>query len=146
MDVFGQLKRKQMKNLILSTLLITLSYTSFSQTVIDTTSIRLAEPVVKLVIKDLIKGDASEREAVVLSDVIKMKTVQITKQDTIILSLNLQLDNFRKAFQLENDKFDTSQKLSKELQQALKKANRQKKLYKIGSIVGAVAVGILIVQ
>lgn len=143
---FGQLKKKQMRNLIVSILLIMLSFTGFSQTVTDSTSIRLTEPVAKLVIKDLVTGDAAKKEGVVLSDIIKSKDLKISKQDTIILNLNLQISNFNKAINLQDDKFKTSQELSKELEVALKKAQRQTKLYKIGTIVGGVALGILVIQ
>jgi len=143
---FGQLKKKQMRNLIVSILLTMLSFTGFSQTVTDSTSIRLTEPVAKLVIKDLVTGDAAKKEGVVLSDIIKSKDLKISKQDTIILNLNLQISNFNKAINLQDDKFKTSQELSKELEVALKKAQRQTKLYKIGTIVGGVALGILVIQ
>lgn len=143
---FGQLKKKQMRNLIVSILLTMLSFTGFSQTVTDSTSIRLTEPVAKLVIKDLVTGDAAKKEGVVLSDIIKSKDVKISKQDTIILNLNLQISNFNEAINLQDDKFKTSQELSKELEVALKKAKRQAKLYKIGTIVGGVALGILVIQ
>ena len=146
MEEFGQLKKKQMRNLIVSTLLIMLSFTGFSQTVIDSTSIRLTEPVAKLVIKDLVTGDAAIKEGTVLNDIIAEKNTTISKKDTIISNLNLQILNFNKAISLQDEKFSTSQKLSKELETALKKSKRQTKLYKIGTIVGGVAVGILILK
>ena len=50
-----------------------LSFTSFSQTATDSTSIQLEVPVVKLVIKDLVTGDAAKEERIVLSDIIANK-------------------------------------------------------------------------
>ena len=146
MEEFGQLKKKQMRNLIVSTLLIMLSFTSFSQSVTDSTSIQLEVPVVKLVIKDLVTGDAAKEERIVLSDIIANKNITISKQDTIISNLNLQIKNFNNAIKLQDQKFLTSQKLSQELEVALKKSKRQTKLYKIGTIVGGVAIGILIIK
>ena len=146
MEEFGQLKKKQMRNLIVSILLIMLSFTSFSQTATDSTSIQLEVPVVKLVIKDLVTGDAAKEERIVLSDIIANKNITISKQDTIISNLNLQIKNFNNAIKLQDQKFLTSQKLSQELEVALKRSKRQTKLYKIGTIVGGVAIGILIIK
>ena len=103
-------------------------------------------PVVKLVIKDLVTGDAAKEESIVLSDIIANKNITISKQDTIISNLNLQIKNFNNAIKLQDQKFLTSQKLSQELEVALKKSKRQTKLYKIGTIVGGVAIGILIIK
>ena len=103
-------------------------------------------PVVKLVIKDLVTGDAAKEERIVLSDIIANKNITISKQDTIISNLNLQIKNFNNAIKLQDQKFLTSQKLSQELEVALKKSKRQTKLYKIGTIVGGVAIGILIIK
>lgn len=103
-------------------------------------------PVVKLVIKDLVTGDAAKEERIVLSDIIANKNITISKQDTIISNLNLQIKNFNNAITLQDQKFLTSQKLSQELEVALKKSKRQTKLYKIGTIVGGVAIGILIIK
>ena len=74
------------------------------------------------------------------------KNITISKQDTIISNLNLQIKNFNNAIKLQDQKFLTSQKLSQELEVALKKSKRQTKLYKIGTIVGGVAIGILIIK
>jgi len=106
----------------------------------------LTEPVAKLVIKDLVTGDAAKKEGIVLNDIIVEKNTTISKKDTIISNLNLQILNFNKAINLQDKKFSTSQKLSKELEVALKKSKRQTKLYKIGTIVGGVAIGILIIK
>ncbi len=103
-------------------------------------------PVVKLVIKDLVTGDAAKEERIVLSDIIANKNITISKQDTIISNLNLQIKNFNNAIKLQDQKFLTSQKLSQELEVALKRSKRQTKLYKIGTIVGGVAIGILIIK
>ena len=103
-------------------------------------------PVVKLVIKDLVTGDAAKEERIVLSDIIANKNITISKQDTIISNLNLQIKNFNNAIKLQDQKFLTSQKLSQELEVALKRSKRQTKLYKIRTIVGGVAIGILIIK
>ena len=57
-----------MKKLLLLILLVTLSFTSFSQNVTDSTSIQLEVPVAKLVIKDLISGDGAKEELKINSE------------------------------------------------------------------------------
>ena len=100
----------------------------------------------KLVIKDLVTGDAAKEESIVLSDIIANKNITISKQDTIISNLNLQIKNFNNAIKLQDQKFLTSQKLSQELEVALKKSKRQTKLYKIGTIVGGTGTLLLLIQ
>ena len=74
-----------MKNLMLLTITLMMSFTSFSQSVTDSTTIQLKKPIVKLVIKDLIKGDAAKKEVVVFNDIIKQQEIQLTTKDTIII-------------------------------------------------------------
>ena len=53
-----------MKKLMLLILLMMTSLLGFSQSVTDSTSIRLKKPIVKLVIKDLILGDGAKKELI----------------------------------------------------------------------------------
>ena len=51
-------------------------------------------PIVKLVIKDLINGDAAKEELIVLDTILHHKDIQLNVKDTIILNLNSQIANF----------------------------------------------------
>ena len=64
-----------MRKLIMLILIGMMSYNSFSQNVIDSTSIQLKKPIVRLVIKDLIIGDSFKKE---LS--LKGSQLEFTKQ------------------------------------------------------------------
>ena len=92
------------------------------------------------------RWSADKESLKVINKLIANKNITISKQDTIISNLNLQIKNFNNAIKLQDQKFLTSQKLSQELEVALKRAKRQTKLYKIGTIVGGVAIGILIIK
>ena len=59
---------KLVKKLMLLIVLMMMSWKSFSQNVIDSTSIQLKKPVAKLVIKDLITGDGAKNELALTLD------------------------------------------------------------------------------
>ena len=139
MEAYTELKKKQMRNLMLLTITLMMSFTSFSQSVTDSTTIRLKKPIVKLVIKDLIKGDAAKKEVVVFNDIIKQQQLQLFKKDTIILTLNKQIVNFESIISTKSNQTNLAQELNAELEKALKKQKRRTFLYKVGTGVGAVA-------
>ena len=146
MEVYTELKKKQMKNLMLLTITLMMSFTSFSQTVTDSTTIRLKKPIVKLVIKDLIKGDAAKKEVVVFNDIIKQQELQLFKKDTIIFTLNSKITNFETIISTKSNQTLLAQELNAELEKALKKQKRRTFLYKVGTGVGAVATLLLLVK
>ena len=76
--------------------------------------------IVKEVIKDLIKGDASQKEVVVLNDVIAQKGIQLTAKDTIIATLNTKIINFESILLTKNQQQSLNTKLNEDLQKALK--------------------------
>ena len=127
-----------MKRLVLLIILIMMNFTSFSQTDTDSTSIRLEVPIAKLVIKDLINGDAAKEELIVLDTIIHHKDIQLNVKDTIILNLNQQIDNFNKIITTKDKQKEIQKNLQKDLEKALKKAKRREFLYKVGTIAGGV--------
>ena len=135
-----------MKNLMLLTITLMMSFTSFSQSVTDSTTIQLKKPIVKLVIKDLIKGDAAKKEVVVFNDIIKQQQIQLFKKDTIILTLNKQIVNFESIISTKSNQTNLAQELNAELEKALKKQKRRTFLYKVGTGVGAVVTLILLAK
>ena len=146
MEVYTELKKKQMKNLMLLTITLMMSFTSFSQSVTDSTTIRLKKPIVKLVIKDLIKGDAAKKEVVVFNDIIKQQELQLLKKDTIILTLNSKITNFETIISTKSNQTLLAQELNAELEKALKKQKRRTFIYKVGTGVGAVLALILVAK
>ena len=127
-----------MKRLMLSTVLIMMSFISLSQNDTDSTSIRLEVPIVKLVIKDLINGDAAKEELIVLDTILHHKDIQLNVKDTIILNLNSQIANFNKIVSTKDKQREIQENLQKDLEKALKKAKRREFLYKVGTIAGGV--------
>ena len=129
-----------LKWMLLIILMIT-SLKSFSQTVIDSTSIQLKKPIVKLVIKDLITGDGAKNELVLTLGKVDILKQKIVLKDSVILNLNSQIGNFNNILLSKSDQLLLSQQLSKKLQLDLKKQKLKTKLTAgagIVAIVGAI--------
>ena len=128
-----------MKKLKLSILLTMLSFISFSQSAIDTTSIRLEEPIAKLVIKDLITGDEAKEELSITGNKIQLLEQKIVFKDSIIFNLNTQIDNVRSIVMTKDDQLGLSQELTKRLQADIKKEKLKTKLVAGGGLVAVLA-------
>jgi negative regulator of sigma E activity len=120
------------------------SLNSFSQTVTDSTTIRLKKPIVKLVIKDLIKGDGAKKELVLYGDKIKLFQEKIILKDSVILNLNTKISNFNSILTTKSDQLSLSQELSKKLEQDLKKQKFKNKLTTGAGILAVIVTAILV--
>tara|TARA_Y100001938_G_C7938574_1_gene353080 strand:- start:47 stop:370 length:324 start_codon:yes stop_codon:yes gene_type:complete len=98
----------------------------------------LEVPIVKLVIKDLITGDAAKEQLVVTDTIIQNKDLQLKTKDDMILNLNNQITNFNKIISTKDQQKQIQENLQKDLEKALKKAKRREFLYKVGTIAGGV--------
>lgn len=123
-----------------------MSLKSFSQIVTDTTSIQLTKPVAKLVIKDLMKGDGMAVELQTIQEILSSTNQKLATQTELVTNLNLQITNLESILSTKDEQINTSQELSKELEEALRKEKRLGRLYKLGSTVGIAAVALLLVQ
>jgi|TARA_R110000737_G_C14150333_1_gene407569 hypothetical protein len=123
-----------------------MSLSAFSQSVTDTLKIPLPKVIVKEVIKDLIKGDASKKEVVVLNDIIAQKSIQLSTKDTIIISLNQKIINFGSIINTKDQQQSLNTQLVKDLEKALKRQKRRTFFYKVGTGIGAVVTLILLAK
>ena len=122
-------------------LLILASLKSSSQTVIDSTTIQLKRPIVKLVIKDLIKGDGAKEELSLSISKINLLEQKVILKDSVIKNLNFQIGNFESIMLTKSDQLSLSQELSKRLQNDLKKQKLKTKLMGgagIAAIIGTI--------
>ncbi|MDB4272284.1 hypothetical protein N9875_00495 [bacterium] len=122
-----------------------MSLTSFSQTATDSTKIQLTKPIVKLVIKDLIKGDGAKQELVLFGSKIKLLEQKVFLKDSVILNLNSKIYNFNSILDTKGNQLSLSQELSKKLQNDLKKQKLKNKLT-VGAGVVAIIVTALLVK
>jgi len=123
-----------------------MSFSSFSQTVTDSTKIVLTKPVAKLVIQDIVVGDQLRIQLKTLEEILKETNGKLKTQTLLVTNLESQVLNYKSMVTDLNSKSSIQNDLTKDLEAALKKANRRTKLYKIGTTVGAVALGLLIIK
>ena len=71
---------------------------------------------------------------------------KLLTQNELVVNLELQNNNLQSVISGLNKKFDVQSNLSKDLEIALKRQKRQATIYKIGSVVGAAATLLLLVQ
>jgi len=135
---------KLIPKLILWILLITINLKSFSQTAIDSTTIQFKEPIVRLIIKDLIKGDGAKQKVQLFGDKINILNQKLVLKDSIILNLNSQILNNKSLFLTKTKQLEISQNLSLRLEQDLKKQKLKTKIFQYGS--GITLVGIIILS
>lgn len=122
------------------------SLNAFSQTDTDSTKIQLTKPIAKLVIKDLIKYDGLSKEKLSLESILQESNKKILTQNQLVLNLETQNTNLEAVIRQLNAKYDTQARLTKDFELALKRQKRQSTIYKIGSVVGAAATLLLLVQ
>ena len=140
------LREKLKKNLWLLILLVLLSFKSFSQNDTINQKIVLTKPVAKLVVKDLIQGDQSKEELVATNDILLKTQEKLNTQTSLVVNLKTQIKNYDDIVSELNGKFELQERLSNDLEVALKRQKRQTTIYKIGAGVGAVATVLLLIQ
>ena len=140
------LREKLKKNLWLLILLVLLSFKSFSQNDTINQKIVLTKPIAKLVVKDLIQGDQSKEELVATNDILLKTQEKLNTQTSLVVNLKTQIKNYDDIVSELNGKFELQERLSNDLEVALKRQKRQTTIYKIGAGVGAVATVLLLIQ
>ena len=123
-----------------------MSWKGFSQNDTISKPIVLTKPIARLVIKDLVTGDAAERQIQAMQQILKVTNDKLLTQSDLVLNLKTQVSTYQRIIEQKDNQFKTQEQLSEDLQKALKKERRTKKLYQIGSIIGAVAVISKLVQ
>lgn len=123
-----------------------MSLKSFSQNAIDSTSIQLTKPVVKLVIKDLLKGDGALVELSTIQELLASTNDKLETQSILVVNLKEQITNYESILVTKDNQLITAQQLSKDLEEALRKEKRLGKLYKLGSTVGLGAIVLLVLK
>jgi TolA-binding protein len=140
-----------MKKLIVLTLLLLTSLSSFSQTdttkpqtnipVVqnDTTKIRIKVPVAKLVIKDILKGDGCAEELKQTQEkVIKLETREKEK-DSHIVFLEEKDKNNNFMLGRKDEQLKVSEELTNSLHKELKGQRTKTFLWKVGTYAGIIA-------
>ena len=115
-----------MRKLIMLILIGMMSYTSFSQNVIDSTSIQLKKPIVRLVIKDLIIGDGFKKELGLITTKYSLLENKIVLKDSVISNLNFQINNFDSILNTKGSQLEYTKQLNDKLKLEIKKTKIKK--------------------
>ena len=127
-----------MRKLIMLILIGMMSYNSFSQNVIDSTSIQLKKPIVRLVIKDLITGDSFKKELSLITTKYSLLENKVVLKDSVINNLNFQISNFNSILNTKGSQLEFTKQLNDKLRLEIKKQRIKNKI--LGGA-GLVAIG-----
>ena len=133
-----------MKKLIVLTLLLLTSLSSFSQT--DTTKVQIKVPVAKLVIKDILKGDGCAEELKLTQEKIIKLEARETQKDTIISLLESKDKNNQFIIATQKDQLQLSKELSEQLHKELKGQRTKTFLWKVGTFAGILTTSYLLIK
>ena len=127
-----------MRKLIMLILIGMMSLNSFSQNVIDSTSIQLKKPIVRLVIKDLITGDSFKKELSLITIKYSLLENKVILKDSVINNLNFQINNFNSILDTKGSQLEFTKQLNDKLKLEIKKQRIKNKI--LGGA-GLVAIG-----
>jgi len=106
----------------------------------------LKEPVARLVIKDLIKGDGVGLELKETQQLLNLEQKKIVVKDSIILNLESKVVNLNTIIIKKDEQFNLERQKSESLLKELKSEKRKTFLFKVGTYVGVAATGLLLLQ
>ena len=132
-----------MKKLMPLMSLLLVTSLSFSQTVTKEvvktdTIVPLTIPTAKLVIQDLVKGDAALVEIIELQKVIILTNEKLALKDTIISTMNSKISNLDYIIKQKEEQFKLERQKSDELLKELKSEKRKTFFYKLGTYAAGV--------
>lgn len=127
-----------MKKLLLLILLVIVSLKCFSQ--IDTTKISLEEPIVRLIIKDLIEGDGIKEELSITLEKVSLLNQKIVLKDSIINTNSQQIDNYNSIILTKSKQVKVSQELTNKLETDLQIQKRKNKITIAASIAAVILI------
>ena len=133
-----------MRKLIMLILLGVMSLNSFSQNVIDSTSIQLKKPIARLVIKDLITGDSFKQELSLINTKYSLLENKMILKDSVINNLNFQIYNFNSILDTKGSQLILSQQLNEKLKLEVKKQKFKNKLTAGAGVVAVLAAVLLV--
>ena len=135
-----------MRKLIVLTLLLLTSLSSFSQTDTtkpttssDTTKVRLKVPVAKLAIKDSLKGDGCEVELKLTQEKLIKTEEREKEKDSHIVLLEEKDKNNNFMLGKKDEQLKISEELTNSLHKELKGQRTKTFLWKVGTYAGIIA-------
>lgn len=123
--------------LLVLILLVTMTSLGFSQT--DTTKVSLPTPIVRLTIKDLIRGDGYKQEIKLLNEKIILMEQQERVYIDVIVSQDTLITNLETLTETKDKQIDEYKKITQTLEKQLAAERLKLRIYNgIGFIVGGI--------
>lgn len=107
---------------------------------------RLPAPLAKLVITDLLEGDVAKLQLLEYKELVKKLEEKSVIQNNVNTNLEKQIVNLNSIIENQTSQSLLRDKAIGNLEDELRKQSRQKKLYKVGTSIGAAAVLLLLIQ
>lgn len=107
---------------------------------------RLPAPLAKLVITDLLEGDVAKLQLLEYKELVKKLEEKSVIQNNVNTNLEKQIVNLNGIIENQTSQSLLRDKAIGNLEDELRKQSRQKKLYKVGTSIGAAAVLLLLIQ
>src|SRR6056300_854122 len=128
-----------MKKLIMLMFLLSMSLPSFSQTVTNQDSVVMLEvPIVRMVIKDLVKFDGAKLELVETNELLRLSNDKLVLKDSVITNLNDKVVNLEDIIEKKDEQFGLESEKSKSLEKELKRQKRNTFIWKMGTLTGTI--------
>ena len=106
----------------------------------------MKEPVARLVIKDLLKGDGLGLELKETQTLLLLEQKKIVVKDSIIVNLQSKITNLDVIINKKDEQFKLEREKSESLLKELKSEKRKTFLFKVGTYVGIAATGLLLAK
>ena len=110
----------------------------------DSTSIQLKKPIVRLVIKDLITGDSFKQELSLINTKYSLLKNKIILKDSVINNLNFKINNFNSIINTKSSQLEVTQELNDKLKLEIKKQKFKNKLTAGAGVVAVLAALLLV--
>ena len=121
-----------------------MSLNAFSQSATDSTKIQLTKPIAKLVIKDLIQFDGLSNEMQVMQNILTETNDKLLVQNQLVTNLQLQVNNYQKIINEQEQQFKIQEQISSQLEIDLKKQKIKTKITSGAGILLAIGAVVLI--
>lgn len=119
-----------------------MSWNSFSQSVTNSPTIQLTNPVAKLIVKDLIQFDGLSQEMLTIKGILTETNSKLYTQGELVTNLKTQVLNYQSIIEKKSQQFTTQNELNKRLQVDLKKQKFKTKL--IGGSTFLIAASVIV--
>ena len=135
-----------MKKLVILTILSLVSLNCFSQTGIskDTTKVVISQQVAKQIAKDLIRLDGCVEELKLTQEKLILTQQRESIKDSTIVLLNDKDSTNQTIIRKKDDQIIVLQEEVKSLKKDIRRSKFENTIYKVGTIVGALAITFLI--